>query len=217
MGYGTHNLANQSAMQETCVEKGIQLGKEITFNTIDQGCNLILLGEMGIGNTTCASAILSALTHYSPERCAGRGTGINDEQLARKVRAITNGIARINNDSLITILAQVGGFEIVQLVGSCLAAYERKVAIVIDGFIVSVAALVATKLQPGCRDYMIFSHHSKEQAHALALSEMSATPLLSLSLRLGEGTGAVLALPLMQAAAAFYNNMATFEQAGIDV
>ncbi|WOH38057.1 nicotinate-nucleotide--dimethylbenzimidazole phosphoribosyltransferase [Thalassotalea fonticola] len=217
LGSGTHNFAKQPAMTELQVEQGLDFGKHIALKQIEQGCNLLILGEMGISNTSSAAAILAALTGANITDCVGSGTGINSEQLALKKQLIEHALMRIQNNNSKHILEQVGGFEIVQMVGAILAAAEAGIAVLIDGFIVSAAALLAKQINENVGDYLIFAHQSDESGHQLLLREFNATPLLNLNLRLGEGTGAALALPLLQAAVHFYNDMASFEQAGVTV
>ncbi|MFA0485660.1 nicotinate-nucleotide--dimethylbenzimidazole phosphoribosyltransferase [Vibrio sp. 10N.222.55.B11] len=223
LGTRTNNFANEAAMSLETVERGIELGTELVSRTISNGTNIIMFGEMGIGNTSSASAILSALANRAAAECVGLGTGINNEQLARKVAVVEQGVARCKGldanevKDIKEVLAQVGGYEIVQMVGAFLGAYQNKTPVLVDGFIVSVAAYVATLIEPSCRDYMIFAHRSEESGHKILLELLDAEPLLDLGLRLGEGTGAALAMPIIRAAAEFYNNMASFESAGVTV
>ena len=223
LGPRTNNFANEAAMSLETVERGIELGTELVSRTISNGTNIIMCGEMGIGNTSSASAILSALANRTAVECVGLGTGINNEQLARKVAVVEQGVARCKGidakevKDIKEVLAQVGGYEIVQMVGGFLGAYQNRTPVLVDGFIVSVAAYVATLIEPNCRDYMIFAHRSEESGHKILLELLDAEPLLDLGLRLGEGTGAALAMPIIRAAAEFYNNMASFESAGVTV
>ncbi|MFA0509224.1 MULTISPECIES: nicotinate-nucleotide--dimethylbenzimidazole phosphoribosyltransferase [unclassified Vibrio] len=223
LGTRTNNFANEAAMSLETVERGIELGSELVSRTISNGTNIIMFGEMGIGNTSSASAILSAVANRTAAECVGLGTGINNEQLARKVAVVEQGVARCKGldanevKDIKEVLAQVGGYEIVQMVGAFLGAYQNKTPVLVDGFIVSVAAYVATLIEPSCRDYMIFAHRSEESGHKILLELLDAEPLLDLGLRLGEGTGAALAMPIIRAAAEFYNNMASFESAGVTV
>ncbi|MEZ8289556.1 nicotinate-nucleotide--dimethylbenzimidazole phosphoribosyltransferase [Vibrio sp. 10N.237.312.B06] len=217
LGTRTNNFANEAAMSLETVERGIELGTELVSRTISNGTNIIMFGEMGIGNTSSASAILSALANRTADECVGLGTGINNEQLARKVAVVKQGVARCINPDAKEVLSQVGGYEIVQMVGGFLGAYENRTPVLVDGFIVSVAAYVATLIEPSCRDYMIFAHRSEESGHKILLDLLDAEPLLDLGLRLGEGTGAALAMPIIRAAAEFYNNMASFASAGVTV
>jgi len=228
LGAGTQDFSKQSAMTLSQVEQGLAFGAQIVELSVKEGTDILLLGEMGIANTSSASAIMAALTPYSVADCVGVGTGISPNQLNDKVALITQGLARFSTANIegstgavFNVLAEVGGFEIVQMIGAILAAAQQKVAIVIDGFIVSVAAFVAIKLDSNISDYLIFSHLSQEKPHQLLLKEFklpdNRKPLLDLGLRLGEGTGAALALPLIKAAANFYNDMASFESAGVTV
>ncbi len=217
LGTRTDNFAVQAAMSEEQVLQGIALGKSIVLQTIENGSNLVMFGEMGIGNTSCASAILAALSGQNVEKCVGLGTGISPEQLQKKIDLVAQGVARCDRSNPYQVLTEVGGYEVVQLVGAFLGAYESRTPVIVDGFIVSTAAYVATLIEPACREYMIFAHRSQESGHKLVLEQLQANPLLDLSLRLGEGTGAALAVPLIRAAADFYNNMASFESAGVTV
>ncbi|MCG6202478.1 nicotinate-nucleotide--dimethylbenzimidazole phosphoribosyltransferase [Psychromonas antarctica] len=218
LGNGTADFSVHNAMTLAQAQQGLIYGQQVTSEQIVQGMDILLLGEMGIANTSSASALMAALSEYSVEQCVGKGTGINEQQYAHKLQLIKQALTREpkENDT-ISILARFGGFEIVQIVGAMLEAGRQQIPIVIDGFIVTVAALAAYRLAPQILDYFIFAHQSEEQGHQLLLKEMSAKPLLSLGLRLGEGTGAALALPLIQAACCFYNEMASFESAGVTV
>ena len=219
LGNGTQDFSIEPAMSKSTAEKGIQLGSERVQTLAERGCNTVGFGEMGIGNTSSAAAILAAITGLSAEQCVGRGTGINDEQLQKKRRLIETAL-NLHKEQLaspVDILAALGGFEIAQIVGGMLAAAEKRMLILVDGFIVTAAALLAVKMQPTVRDYMVFCHHSVEPGHQKMLTELNAKPFLDLGLRLGEGTGAALALPLVRAACSFYNDMASFEDAGVTV
>ncbi len=218
LGNGTRAFHQRAAMTTGQVERGFRLAQSLIRGHVNSGRNIFAFGEMGIGNTSSASALMSALLKLPASKTAGAGTGIDAESLKRKVRLIEQSLV-LHQERLhdpISILACLGGFEIVQLVGAILAAAERGKLAVIDGFIVTVAALFAYRIAPECRDYLIFAHKSQEQAHEILLAELSAAPLLDLGLRLGEGTGAVLALPLIESALAFYHQMASFEEANVD-
>ena len=236
LGAGTKNFSVESAMSITQVKEGFEQAKKMVDTQIEQCVELLLLGEMGIANTSAAAALMSALTSYSVIECVGRGTGITDEQLNKKIALIEKALQRVNGlnkaenyssqEGILTLLSEVGGFEIVQMVSAILSSAAASIPIVIDGFIVSVAALVALRLNQNVANYLIFSHVSQEKAHQLLLTELlnaqnftpqPGQPLLNLGLRLGEGTGGALALPLIKAAASFYNNMASFESAGVTV
>ena len=236
LGAGTKNFSVEPAMSITQVKEGFEQAKKLIDTQIEQGVELLLLGEMGIANTSAAAALMSALTSYSVIECVGRGTGITDEQLNKKIALIEKALQRVNGsnkaekysseEDILTLLSEVGGFEIVQMVSAILSSAAASIPIVIDGFIVSVAALVALRLNQNVANYLIFSHVSQEKAHQFLLKELlnaqnftpqPGQPLLNLGLRLGEGTGGALALPLIKAAASFYNNMASFESAGVTV
>lgn len=217
LGCGTKNFAKQAAMTMTQVQQGLQYGAEIAQQQIDNGCNLLILGEMGIANTSSSSAIIAALTKTNAELCVGLGTGISEQQLILKKQLIAQALKRNASSDAMTVMQEFGGFEIVQMVGAILASAKAGIAVLIDGFIVSTAALLAKQLQPNVSDYLIFAHQSEEFAHQLVLEQFDAQPLLNLGLRLGEGTGAALALPLLRAASHFYNDMASFSQANVTV
>ncbi|WP_077339250.1 nicotinate-nucleotide--dimethylbenzimidazole phosphoribosyltransferase [Pseudocolwellia agarivorans] len=217
LGAGTKNFVHESAMTMEQVELGLSYGEQVVTPIIKNGSNLIILGEMGIGNTSSATAITACLTHTEVDLCVGVGTGITAEQLFKKQTLIDKALARFDSDNPLTVLKEVGGFEIVEITGAILAAAQAGVCVLVDGFIVSAAALVACKINSNVRDYLIFAHESHEFGHQLLLRHLKAKPLLNLGLRLGEGTGAAVALPLLTAAAAFYNNMASFEDAGVTV
>ncbi|MET1256211.1 nicotinate-nucleotide--dimethylbenzimidazole phosphoribosyltransferase [Aliikangiella maris] len=217
LGRGTKNFIHEPAMSLQSVQKGISLGAEIIYRHVSQGSNVFGFGEMGIGNTSAAAALMSAITQLPVEECVGRGTGISDVVYTKKLQLIQSALLKHHNrlTDIKSILATLGGFEIVQTVGAMLAAAECQSIILVDGFISSTAALVACEIVPAAKDYMIFCHQSNESGHQKLLSFMQVKPLLKLELRLGEGTGAALAYPLLKAAQAFYNDMASFESAGV--
>lgn len=218
LGAGTEAIHLAPAMALNTVDKGFVMARDLIERHHQAGCNLIAFGEMGIGNTSAAAAIMAAMMQLDVADCVGRGTGINAETLARKLALIEQAL-QLHQHALTgpkAVLACLGGFEIVQMTGAILAAAERKMLVVIDGFIATAAALVAVNIAPNVRDYLIFAHQSDEQGHLRMLDFLQAKPLLSLGLRLGEGTGAALALPLIQAAVNFYNQMASFSDAGIE-
>ncbi|EEX41862.1 nicotinate-nucleotide--dimethylbenzimidazole phosphoribosyltransferase [Vibrio furnissii] len=217
LGERTENFAHQAAMSAEQVTQGLALGQDLTERVIDGGSNLVMFGEMGIANTSSAAALLAALSGLSAEQCVGMGTGISEQQFEKKRQLVAQAVARCDGLDVEAILAEVGGFEIVQMVGAFLGASRRNTPVLVDGFIVTVAAYVATLLEPKARDVMIFAHRSHESGHRAVLDLLDAEPLLDLGLRLGEGTGAVLAVPLLRAAAEFYNTMASFAEAGVTV
>lgn len=217
VGRGTKDFSIESAMSDSQLNECLALGAKVVNNVIEKGSELIAFGEMGIGNTTSASTILSALTGLPAVESVGRGTGITDEQLALKVSLVELALSRPTDTDALSLLREYGGFEIAQIVGGMLTAAQKGIIIVVDGFIVTSAALIAHALEPNVIDYMVFSHCSKESAHMKMLDYLGVRALLDLDLRLGEGTGAALSIPLIQAACAFYNDMATFASAGVTV
>ena len=219
LGHGTNDFSTTAAMSLETAEQGLLFGAKQVEILASEGCNTVGFGEMGIGNTSATSAIMCALYSMTAEDCVGRGTGITDEQITRK-RQLINQALTLHKDqftSPLNILATVGGYEIAQITGGMLKAAEQEMLILVDGFIATAAAALATKMVPATRDYLVFCHHSEEQGHKLILSKLDAKPLLDLGLRLGEGTGAALALPIIRAACNFYNNMASFDEAGVTV
>lgn len=214
---GTANFLHEPAMTDDQCAQAIQRGAQIARDVISQGCNVLALGEMGIGNTSSASCIMSLLCGLPLHQCVGRGTGLNDAGLQRKLRVLTNALQthHVDANAPMQVLTTFGGFEVAMMVGALLAAAEARTVLLIDGFIATSALLVAAKLYPQVVDYCVFAHCSDESGHSAMLSHLKAQPLLHLSLRLGEGTGAVLAYPLLQSALAFLNEMASFETAGV--
>lgn len=216
IAYGTENYLEAPAMTAEQCAAAIENGAALVARYAEQGCNVIGLGEMGIGNTASASLITHCLSGQPLAGCVGRGTGLDDAGLVRKQQLLSQAIARVG---LIAdpanALREFGGFEIATMVGVILAAAERRMTILVDGFVVGAAALVAIRTNPATRDYCIFCHRSAEAGHRIQLAAMNAQPLLDLGLRLGEGTGVALAWPLLQAATAFLNEMASFASAGV--
>ena len=214
---GTANFAVGPAMTGEQAERSIDAGINLARDATREGIDLIGIGEMGIGNTTAASAITSVLTGSSPETVTGRGTGIDDVHLARKAETIRKAI-RINqpdrNDPL-DVLTKVGGAEIGVMMGVVLGAAAERVAVVADGFISTSAAALAVALCPSVRDYLFIGHRSSEPGHLALIEHIGEQPLLDLSMRLGEGTGAALAMNLITAAAKLLSEMATFAEAGV--
>lgn len=215
LGSGTADFSKGPAMGPAQVEAGLALGRHAARQQILAGCDLLLLGEMGIANTSSAAALLAAATELPIETCVGRGTGISDAQFELKLALIKQALQRPYARDPLAIFAEFGGFELVQLCGAILGAAALQTAVLIDGFIVSVAALLACQIAPNCRDYLIFAHQGAEAGHKAVLKALDATALLDLGLRLGEGTGAALAVPLLRAASSFYNDMASFADAGV--
>lgn len=214
---GTANMAKGPAMSREEALQAILVGADIVEQYANDGYRMFATGEMGIGNTTASAAMLSVLSGIAPERTVGRGTGIDDAKMAHKREVVSKAIAvnRPNAADALDVLAKVGGLEIAGLVGVILGAAKHRCPVVIDGFISSAAALVAARLAPLSAGYMIGSHLSQEQGHEALLDELRLTPLLQLDMRLGEGTGAVLAFTLIDAAVKIMREMATFASAGV--
>jgi len=217
LGMGTENFRHQPAMTTEQCAQAIARGAQIARDAIAQGCNVLALGEMGIGNTSSASCLMSVLCGLPMHQCVGRGTGLSDKGLQHKLSVLTSALQthHVSADDPLQALAVFGGFEIAMMVGALLAAAEARTTLLIDGFIATSALLVASKLYPQVIDYCVFAHCSDESGHSMMLAHLNAQPLLHFSLRLGEGTGAVLAYPLLQSAVAFLNEMASFESAGV--
>jgi len=215
--YGTDNLARGPAMSREQAIRSIEAGIEVFEDELETGLHIAGTGDMGIGNTTPSAALAAAFTGLPVEAVTGRGTGIDDGRFAAKVRAITQGLAlnRPDPNDPLDVLSKVGGFEIGGLAGVILAAAAHRVPVVLDGFISGAAALVATELEPKARDFLIAGHISVEPGHRAMLERMGVKPLLNLDMRLGEGTGAALAMGIVDAAVKVLNEMATFDQAGV--
>ena len=215
--FGTRNFLVEPAMHLTQCEQAIAKGAALTKAEIDKGCNVLGFGEMGIGNTSSASCLMSVLCGIPIEQCVGRGTGLDDAGVSHKTAVLKQAIQQhhTNGHDALQILATFGGFEIAMMTGAMLSAAENKTLLIIDGFIATAALLVAYKLQPNILDYCVFAHCSNETAHRHMLDYLQAKPLLNLNLRLGEGTGAALAYPLIEAAVNFLNEMASFTSAGV--
>jgi nicotinate-nucleotide--dimethylbenzimidazole phosphoribosyltransferase len=213
---GTENFRIKPAMTEAQCQHAMQVGASLATTAVNDGYNLLIIGEMGIGNTTSASAILASLLGLDPVDTVGPGTGANSAQQALKAQVIMDAITRVGKlDNAIDRLVEFGGFEIAAMTGFLIQAAKLRTPVMVDGFISSIAALVAEKQTPGLSKSWIFAHRSAEPAHAKILAELSAEPILDLQLRLGEGTGAALAYPLVKCAVAMLKNMATFSSAGI--
>lgn len=214
---GTENFAQQPAMtQEQCLT-AINKGADIVKQQHQLGCNVIGFGEMGIANTTSAAAIMAAILNLTGQECAGKGTGIDQQTVSLKAQVIDDAIKKyqLTEADPLTVLKTVGGFEIAMMVGAMLKAAELSMLVLVDGFIASSAALVASEMHDDFLQYTQFCHQSDEQAHQLLLTSMSATPLLKLGMRLGEGSGVAVAYPLLVSALTFLNEMASFADAGV--
>ena len=213
---GTRNSLVECALTEAELHASLQNGKEIVQRLANEGSNIIGFGEMGIGNTSSASLIMSQVLGLPISDCVGRGTGLNDEGLTNKLRTLER-VKELHRDAMdvTSILMAYAGYEIAQMIGSMLEAAARKMVILVDGFIASTAFLAATKLYPAAKDYAIFCHESAERGHQLLLAHLDAKPIVSLDMRLGEGTGCAVAFPIIQSAVNFLNEMASFESAGV--
>lgn len=214
---GTFNFLQQAAMTETQCSQALAIGKEAVENALAQGCDLFIAGEMGIANTTPATAIASVLLAADPAQITGRGTGIDDATLTHKIQVIRLGIQHHQTElnSPLSTLQHLGGFEIAAIAGAYIAAAQAGLPILVDGFISSTAALVAVKHNPSVRDWMFFAHASAEPGHATMMQALAAKPLLDLAMRLGEGSGAGVAISLLRLACDLHNQMATFADAGV--
>lgn len=228
---GSGNVMREPAMTPTEALTVLLTGAHITAEEHQRGLDLLVLGEMGIANTTPAAALTSALTGAPPEQTVGRGTGIDDQQLQHKQAVVQQALERVANTGIdlihhtpetgLRLLNELGGLEIALLIGAILAAARRRIPVLLDGYITTSAALVAAALAPNVADYLFAAHRSAEPGHTLALAHLGLTadngagPLLQLDLRLGEGSGAALALPLLVAAAHTMRSMATFAEAGV--
>lgn len=214
---GTRNLAAEPAMSRAQAQAAVAVGVELAEQAAREGIGLIGTGDMGIGNTTPSAAITAVMTGRPVAEVTGRGTGVDDQGVMRKVSVIEGALARHRpdpNDPL-DVLSKIGGFEIAGLAGLILGAAACRIPVVLDGFIAGAAALIAAGFQPLCREYVIASHRSVERGHQAVLERLALTPLLDLDLRLGEGTGACLGIGLVQAAIKVLTQMATFDEAGV--
>jgi nicotinate-nucleotide--dimethylbenzimidazole phosphoribosyltransferase len=216
VGRGTRNFAREAAIEPVDVDRALQAGAH-AFETIVARVNpqLLALGEMGIGNTTSAAAVICAITGAAPDDVVGRGTGLDDEGLRRKVGVVSAALMRLRVNDWRTIASEVGGFEIIGLAGALIAAAQRRIPVVLDGYIVGAATLLAHAIAPDAIGYCIAAHRSRELGHAVALRHLGLVPLLDLDMRLGEGSGAALAMPLCEAAARMVREMKTFAEAGV--
>ncbi|HOO35392.1 MAG TPA: nicotinate-nucleotide--dimethylbenzimidazole phosphoribosyltransferase [Smithellaceae bacterium] len=214
---GTSNMAKGPAMTRADAEKALACGMDVLAEVAKEGLDLIATGEMGIGNTTPSSAIISVMTGLPVAKVTGRGTGLDDAGISRKIRVIENAIAlnRPDPKNALDVLSKVGGLEIAGLAGVMIAAASRRIPVVVDGFISSAAAMIAVGLVPDVRNYLLSGHQSVEIGHQAMLRHLGLTPLIDLDLRLGEGTGAVLAFHLVEAASRILREMATFAEAGV--
>ena len=215
---GTRNYLSEPAMTRAQCMAAIEKGAAIARAAVADGCNVMGAGEMGIGNTASAALLTHAFTGTPLIDCVGRGTGLNDAGLARKRELLAQAVARARlaaDADAVTVLAEFGGFEIAMMAGAFLGAAERRTTLLIDGFIATSALLAASRIAPHIREYCIFCHRSAEPGHLAQMRDLGGEPLLDLGFRLGEGTGAAAAYPLVCSALAFLNEMASFDAAGV--
>jgi nicotinate-nucleotide--dimethylbenzimidazole phosphoribosyltransferase len=215
---GTRNMMREPAMSPDELAEALDVGFKLADDAKATGYNLIAVGEMGIGNTTAASAITSALTREPVNRITGKGTGLNSEALAHKCLVVEAVLAKHFDNPLprpLDVLRCVGGLEIAAITGFILGAARHRLAVVLDGFISTAAAAIAFAIAPQVSGYLFAGHQSEEPGHRVLLEYMRLKPILALNMRLGEGTGAVLAMPILESAMSLYNQMATFESAGV--
>lgn len=223
IAFGSGNFRREEALNPAGLAHALGAGKRAVEGAVAAKADLIILGEMGIGNTSAATAIAAALTQTAPTEIAGAGTGISGAALTHKQQVLEASLTYHGFDiSLdepvpepVEVLQKVGGHDLAALAGAYIAAAQNQIPVLVDGFICSAAALAAVRLNPSCRAWMIFTHQSAEQGHGHILSELDARPLLNIGLRLGEGSGAAVALPLIRLACALHNQMATFQDAGV--
>jgi len=217
LGYGTQNMSQGPAMTREQAIQGLEAGINLAGDLVREGVEILATGDMGIGNTTSSSAILAVFSGLPVQEVTGRGTGIDDAALENKKRVIQQALDVNKPDARdpVDVLAKVGGFEIGGIAGLILGAAYYKVPVVVDGFISSAGALLAKKLAPNSLDYMISAHQSMENGHRFMLKELGLKPILNLDLRLGEGSGAVLAMNVVEASAQVIGKMLTFEDAGV--
>ena len=213
--HGTANLATGAAMTLDEARRGLDVGAEVAAEVVAGGARCLVTGDMGIGNTTPSAAIIAALTGRPAAEVTGRGTGIDDATQLRKTRVVEDAVARLASSEPLDVLASVGGLEIAALAGFVVGAAAARVPVVVDGVIALAGVVVAAALAPGCLDFCIAGHRSTEPGATAALEHLGLIPLLDLGLRLGEGTGACLAVPVVQAAARILVEMATLDGAGV--
>lgn len=217
VAHGTNNFLREPAMTREQAIRAVEVGVTLAVEAVQEGVGLLGTGDMGIGNTTASAAITAVMTGESVAAVTGRGTGIDDAGLARKVAVIEQALGNRRPDAAdpLDVLAKVGGLEIAGLAGLILGGAACRRPVVLDGFIAGAAALIAVGLAPRCREYLIASHLSVERGHQAVYTTLGLRPLLDLDLRLGEGTGACLAISLVQAAIKILTGMATFDEAGV--
>jgi nicotinate-nucleotide--dimethylbenzimidazole phosphoribosyltransferase len=213
----TGNIAVADALSQDEVDAAIAAGRRIADNEVDAGADLLIAGDMGIGNTTPATTLIAAVTDREPVEVVGRGTGIDDAGWSRKTAAVRDSLyrSRSSRSDPVGLLRISGGADLAAMAGFCAQAAVRRTPVLLDGVVVTAAALIAEQLAPGARAWWQAGHRSTEPAHGLALAHLDLIPIVDLGLRLGEGTGAAIALPILRAAVAVLSSMATFDDAGV--
>lgn len=215
---GTKSFLREKAMSDQECQAALEKGAQIIEDIHKEGCNVIGFGEMGIGNTASASMIMHHLCEMPMEQCVGRGTGLNDEQLKKKTIVLKRAVLQhqlTSEDTALDVLSTFGGFEIAMICGAILQAASLKMIVLIDGFIATSAFLIAHKLHPEVMDYSFFCHCSDEKGHEAMLKYLNVEPILKLGMRLGEGTGAAVAYPILKSSVDFLNKMASFQSAAV--
>jgi nicotinate-nucleotide--dimethylbenzimidazole phosphoribosyltransferase len=214
---GSGNIAVEDAMTADETIAAVSAGRDIADEEIDAGADLLIAGDMGIGNTTPTAALIAALTHQEPVAVVGRGTGVDDAGWARKTAAVRDALYRAHGATAdpLALLRICGGADLAAMAGFCAQAAIRRTPVLLDGVVVTAAALVAERLAPGARQWWQAGHRSTEPAHSIALEQLGLEPIVDLRMRLGEGSGAAVALPLLRAAVATLSSMATFGEAAV--
>jgi len=227
LGRGTANFAQGAAMSESQLAAALEVGRDSAARAQQAGAQLYIGGEMGIANTTAAAALACALLQLSPQQLAGPGTGLDQAGVQHKAQVIARALTLhgylpspasgggAGGEGALEVLRRLGGFEIAALTGAFISCTQRGIPVLVDGYIATAAALLAVRINPGVADWLLFAHHSAEPGHTLLLQALKAEPLLNLGMRLGEGSGAAVAVPLIRLACALHSGMATFAEAGV--
>lgn len=217
LGKGTANFAQQAAMTESQLAAALQAGNDSAARAAKTGATIFIGGEMGIANTTSAAALACALLKLMPQQLAGPGTGLDQAGVQHKAAVVARALAlhAAHLSDPLEVLRRLGGFEIAALTGAFIGCAQRGIPVLVDGYITTAAALLAVRIQPGVADWLLYAHRSAEPGHILMLDALQAEPLLQLGMRLGEGSGAAVAVPVIRLACALHNNMATFAEAGV--
>ncbi|MFK5915195.1 MAG: nicotinate-nucleotide--dimethylbenzimidazole phosphoribosyltransferase [Woeseiaceae bacterium] len=214
---GTNNFADEAAMSEVQLEDALAAGRAAVQRAVESNAHVFIGGDMGIANTTSATALASAYLNMEPKSLTGAGTGLDKKGISHKADVIKKALVKHDAPSLkaIEVLRFFGGFEIAALTGAYISAAQQGLPVVVDGFIATAAAMAAVKIKPGCEGWFIYAHQSHEQGHRLVLKALNAEPLVNLNMRLGEASGAAIVIPLLRQACVIHSNMATFAEAGV--